>query len=316
MSSQRKSLTNYVNWRMRVTLLDGRQLVGRFMAFDRHMNVVLGDAEEFRRLPPKKGVAEADRNVRRPLGLALVRGEEVISLTIEGPPPTDDRRGKKEVAPVRARCAGAQLALHAPNARSPLGLLAARKAGRSPAPSRRRDPAAARRQDEAFPQRSRDRSPPASRGQCAALAGPALRRCVHKSLRPHTWLGLGCRRQACGRECRPGCLEAIRASRRWACRLRDSRQAGCQASRRLDTAGGCPECRQWGSLPACRGGFRPVSLHRARPGSLGRRNDSRKQTYARLSLLRGCSADRAGAPGRGCCVVHVSLLRCAARGAG
>lgn len=102
MSSQRKSLSNYVNWRMRVTLLDGRQLVGRFMAFDRHMNIVLGDAEEFRRLPPKKGVAEADRNVRRPLGLALVRGEEVISLTIEGPPPTDDRRGKKEVAPVRA----------------------------------------------------------------------------------------------------------------------------------------------------------------------------------------------------------------------
>ena len=86
---------------MRVTILDGRHLVGRFMAFDRHMNIVLGDAEEFRRLPPKKGVPEADREIRRPLGLVLIRGEEVISMTVEGPPPTDDRRGKRDVAPVR-----------------------------------------------------------------------------------------------------------------------------------------------------------------------------------------------------------------------
>jgi small nuclear ribonucleoprotein (snRNP)-like protein len=86
---------------MRITILDGRHLVGRFMAFDRHMNIVLGDAEEFRRLPPKKGVSEADREIRRPLGLVLIRGEEVISLTVEGPPPTDDRRGKRDVAPVR-----------------------------------------------------------------------------------------------------------------------------------------------------------------------------------------------------------------------
>ena len=144
---------------------------GRFMAFDRHMNLVLGDAEEFRKLPPKKGVSDTEvqpqrqpalllalhdhsapalandevltrpdaffkgscnfpvyhilcaskpcqlvlpeeaitlgfspvqREERRVLGLLLLRGEEIISITIEGPPPADESRAKAAVAPVRA----------------------------------------------------------------------------------------------------------------------------------------------------------------------------------------------------------------------
>ena len=65
------------------------------------MNVVLADAEEFRKLPPKKGSSDADREVRRPLGFLLIRGEEVVSLTVEGPPPSEFRP-KKDSAPVRA----------------------------------------------------------------------------------------------------------------------------------------------------------------------------------------------------------------------
>ena len=97
----------YVNYGMRVTILDGRQIVGRFMAFDRHMNLVLADAEEFRKLPPKKGLSEEDRHTRRVLGFLLLRGEEVVSLTVEGPPPQEDKRAQQAPAgPGSGRAAG------------------------------------------------------------------------------------------------------------------------------------------------------------------------------------------------------------------
>lgn len=99
---------------MRVTLNDGRQMTGQMLAFDKvrqlptiapdpanfmvnlqHMNLVLADTEEFRRIK-RKGKAAGPANTplveaeeKRTLGLTIVRGAQVVSCSVDGPPPAD-----------------------------------------------------------------------------------------------------------------------------------------------------------------------------------------------------------------------------------
>ncbi len=95
-------MLSLINWRLKVTINDGRALTGQMLAFDRHMNLVLADCEEFRRVrTKKKDAGEAgpgqEQEIKRTLGLVILRGETVVSISVEGPPPVVDEDKKNAV---------------------------------------------------------------------------------------------------------------------------------------------------------------------------------------------------------------------------
>lgn len=101
-------MLSLINWRLKVTINDGRALTGQMLAFDKHMNLVLADCEEFRRVRPKKKAGEtetpAEQEMKRALGLVILRGETVVSLSVEGPPPIVDEDKNSTVRLQSASC--------------------------------------------------------------------------------------------------------------------------------------------------------------------------------------------------------------------
>ena len=49
-----------IGYRIKVTLNDSRTLTGQMLAFDKHMNLVISECEEFRRVKSKKPTAGAE----------------------------------------------------------------------------------------------------------------------------------------------------------------------------------------------------------------------------------------------------------------
>ncbi|EPQ31392.1 uncharacterized protein PFL1_00727 [Pseudozyma flocculosa PF-1] len=113
-----------INYRLRITLNDSRQIVGQLLAFDNHMNLVLADSQEYRKVKSKKAKAKAaaaaaaasskaagaeddddeEENEgatqgglavpeqKRTLGMLILRGENIVSMSIESPPPADTQK--------------------------------------------------------------------------------------------------------------------------------------------------------------------------------------------------------------------------------
>ncbi|CAM6000015.1 unnamed protein product [Sphagnum balticum] len=84
MATQRSKFLQWIDFRVRITIQDGRMMVGTFLAFDKHMNIVLADTEEYR--ITKSGKTGVQKQIKRTLGLVIIRGENIISLTAEAPP--------------------------------------------------------------------------------------------------------------------------------------------------------------------------------------------------------------------------------------
>lgn len=122
--SRSSKFLQWINYRIRVTIQDSRMLVGTFIAFDKHMNLVLADTEEYRKIKPKRP-EEKEREQKRALGLVLLRGENIVTMSAEAPPSQNARRigeGAGMGGPGKAQPMGRAVQIAPLNQQPPPGL--------------------------------------------------------------------------------------------------------------------------------------------------------------------------------------------------
>ncbi|KAI3639159.1 hypothetical protein MIR68_002689 [Amoeboaphelidium protococcarum] len=115
--SKTTRMQQLLNHRLKVTMLDGRTLVGQMISFDKHMNLVLADCQECRKIKVREQIVEQNNGnsnkvvqkdagqqnrtktklveEKRMLGLVILRGETIETFIVESPPPKGDAMNRK-----------------------------------------------------------------------------------------------------------------------------------------------------------------------------------------------------------------------------
>eukprot|EP01063_Lacrimia_lanifica_P025104 TRINITY_DN3288_c1_g4_i1.p1 TRINITY_DN3288_c1_g4~~TRINITY_DN3288_c1_g4_i1.p1 ORF type:complete len:155 (+),score=51.71 TRINITY_DN3288_c1_g4_i1:68-532(+) len=81
--SKKNKIFKFVGCMVTAEVEQGRTLKGTLTAFDRHMNLILSDTEEFRTIRAKRG-RKKETQERKHLGFVLLRGQHVLTLTMDG----------------------------------------------------------------------------------------------------------------------------------------------------------------------------------------------------------------------------------------
>ncbi|KAL0245293.1 hypothetical protein GEMRC1_009372 [Eukaryota sp. GEM-RC1] len=93
--TRRGRLDNFLYHTVKAILAD-RTITGRLLGVDIHLNLVLADAEEVR-------ITKSGKEFKRSLGLTIVRGDSLVSTSVEAPPPAQESRTRGGLSSIASK---------------------------------------------------------------------------------------------------------------------------------------------------------------------------------------------------------------------